>query len=329
MTTLAAASDPWGISGPGFLVGYLVLAAAVGTLSAAARRRLFAGNPATGRPALHPQQVAYLDGGPQRALHAALAGLRAAGVIGPAPADATGTGRGPVGARRRRAVLAPTGALPAGATGLDTAVYNAAGKRMTAAALARDPWVGAALGGLRQELETAGLLVGTPARARARRWALLVLAVAAVGVARVVVGVAGDHPVGFLVPLVLLVGVVGVVQFARSPTTARTGTTAVRTLRREHHHLSPDQSPAYATYGGDSAAMGVALYGTATFWSFDPDFASEVGIPRSEDTSSSGGYSGSGDGGGGSSGDGGGSSGGGGGGGGGCGGGGGGCGGGG
>jgi hypothetical protein len=61
-------------------------------------------------------------------------------------------------------------------------------------------------------------------------------------------------------------------------------------VRQSYQHLSPGQSPSYATYGAAGAAMGVALYGAASLYTMDPAFAAEAEIQR---ISASGGTSGS------------------------------------
>ena len=88
--------DTWGISGPTFLLAYLVLAVAVGVAVVRTRRALAdvsAERPAS-RMEERPYDVAYLNGGAQLAVTAALAGdanralvyltaAREAGVDGP------------------------------------------------------------------------------------------------------------------------------------------------------------------------------------------------------------------------------------------------------
>lgn len=282
----APAGDTWGVPGPAFLIGYLLLATAVVLLSVLARRRLFAGHGAPGHHQLHPQQAAHLHGGSRLALYTSLGGLRAANVIG----------TGPDGA------LAPTGQLWAGVTTLDTAVYNAAGRRLRARSLSADTWVVNALTELRTGLESAGLAVSPAARRTARLWSLLPAGVAALGLLRMAAGAANDKPVGYLIPVVAVLAVVAVAQYLRVPAATRAGTAAVAALRRENHYLSPTQSPSYATYGAGSVAMGVALFGTASLYAADPTFAAEAGIRRDDATGGGSGDSGSSSGGGDSSG---------------------------
>ncbi|HEX8629246.1 MAG TPA: TIGR04222 domain-containing membrane protein [Catenuloplanes sp.] len=258
------AGDTWGVPGPAFLIGYLLLAAAVVLLSVLARRRLFAGRGAPAHHQLHPQQAAHLHGGARLALYTSLGGLRAANVIG----------TGPDGA------LTPTGQLWAGVTPLDTAVFNAAGRRLRARSLSADTWVVNALTELRTGLESAGLAVSPAVRRAARRWSLLLAGVAALGLLRMAAGADNDKPVGYLIPIVAVLALVAVAQYFRVPAATRAGTAAVAALRRENHYLSPTQSPSYATYGAGSLAMGVALFGTASLYAADPAFATEAEVQR-------------------------------------------------
>src|SRR4051794_37939866 len=105
---LAAQGDTWGITGPSFLIIYAAAIVTVGVLAAVHRRILFAGNRGSHVERLDPQQLAYLNGGDRLAVYASLGGLRSAGAI-EGSADKT---------------LRQAGPLPAGATPLDSAVYN-------------------------------------------------------------------------------------------------------------------------------------------------------------------------------------------------------------
>lgn len=83
MTTLAAAGDTWGISGPTFLVGYIALAVVV-LIGASVVRRSIANAPAAGSAAgvaNRPHDVAYLNGGDELAVLSALTSMRVAGTI--------------------------------------------------------------------------------------------------------------------------------------------------------------------------------------------------------------------------------------------------------
>ncbi|HET6533096.1 MAG TPA: TIGR04222 domain-containing membrane protein [Actinoplanes sp.] len=283
--TLAAAGGTWGIPGPTFLVIYLAAVVGVAALSAVHRRILFRGDPSADAGRLGPQQVAYLGGRDRLAIYTAIGGLRAAGAIG------SGPGR----------TLVQTGQLPAGVTPLDTAVYNAAGRRVRGRDVVADQWVDAAVTQLREGLERAGLAVTAAQRRTARLWALAAGALVLLGVIRFVAGVQNDKPVGFLFPatfFAVILSIVAVVQANRVPTYA--ATRAIRDLRRQHTYLSPRQSPSYATYGAAGAAMGVALYGAASLYAMDPAFAAGAEIQRITASGGTSGFTG-GDGGGGSS----------------------------
>ena len=121
------------------------------------------------RPAIDrrptPVEVAFLIGGPARAAHAALAGLRAAGWVGVS----------------RPGVLASTGPAPRDATGLDHAVHAAADRHRRPGELRSDPQVAAALDAVRADLVGAGWLSTSEQRARVRHsaWPVLALAAAA------------------------------------------------------------------------------------------------------------------------------------------------------
>lgn len=276
---LTAQGDTWGISGPSFLLLYSALL--VGLLVAAAihRRIVFAGRRGASVDRLGPQQVAYLNGGDQLAVYAALGGLRGSGAIAGGPDK----------------LLYQSGPMPSGVTPLDTAVYNAAGRRIRARDLTRDEWVVAALRQLREGLEDQGLAV-SPAQSRAvRRWWLAGLALGLVGLARLIDGEQNGRPVGFL-QVALVVTLASFVLLIRKRRRAtRVATKGLAALRARHAHLAPSQSPSYQTYGPTDASMGVAIYGSATLFVMDPSFAADAEIQRV--------HAGSGDSGSGSSGD--------------------------
>jgi uncharacterized protein (TIGR04222 family) len=262
---LAAAGDTWGISGPTFLVFFISALIGVVVLSAIHRRILFAGRSGGDAARLHPQQVAYLTGRDRLAVYASLGGLRAAGAIGSGP-DRT---------------LTQTGPLPTGATPLDVAIYNAAGRRIRARDVNTDQWVTGAVRQLREGLEADGFAVAPGQRRTARVWALVAVVVLVAGAARLVDGMQNDRPVFFLFPLVFVAAVTAVLVYARANVAqTHAAARALRELRVRHLHLSPRHSPSYATYGSSDAAMGVALFGTASLFASDPAFAADAEVQR-------------------------------------------------
>ncbi|MEW1588758.1 TIGR04222 domain-containing membrane protein [Micromonospora vinacea] len=264
MNLHAASGDTWGISGPTFLRYYLVAVAVVVATAVYYRIRLAAGSTAamTAEP-LGPQQVAYLNGGPQLAVHAALGGLRGSGAIGVRP--------------DRR--LTTSGTAPSGLTPLEQAIHWAAHQHSRVGDLPRDERVRVALHQIRNGLEQRGLLTDDAQRGRARFWTTILIALLGLGVLRLFSGLFNGHPVGYLLLTVITLLIVTLV-LRRAPALTRAGRAALRDVRREHTHLAPASTPSYATYGAAGAAMGVALYGTATLWALDPGFAEQAEIQR-------------------------------------------------
>lgn len=263
--TLAATGDTWGIPGPTFLMYFITAIIVVAVVAAIHRRILFNGNSGTDASRLGPQQVAYLNGRDKLAVYTSIGGLRAAGAIGSGP-DKT---------------LVQTGHLPSGVTPLDTAVYNAAGRRIRARDITTDQYVVQAVGQLRDGLEEAGLAVTKGQQRAARAWALVGAVVVLIGIARLLDGFQNNKPIGFLFPLTffaLIMAILALTRASRAQTYA--ADKAMRGLRKQHTYLSPSQSPAYATYGAAGAAMGVALFGAASLYAMDPAFAADAEIQR-------------------------------------------------
>ena len=285
MPALSAPGDTWGISGPDFLLVYLG-AAAVFLVFAVVVRLLVTRSSYGAAPGRlpTPPEVAFLLGGRAQAAYSALARLRVAGVIG-------------VGAERG---LTVTGSVPAGATRLDLAVYAAAQRDVRARDLPDNSQVQSAVAELKDDVERAGWRLDSSARARARLGAYLLLGLTAFGVFRIVAGVMNDRGVFVLTGMCAITFVIGL-SLLRVPRLTRAGRLAVKETQARNLHLAPKQSPSWTTYGMDSAAMAVALYGTAALWVADPTFAAEAEVRRQ---ATSAGYSSSssgGDGGGGAS----------------------------
>lgn len=262
---LAAQGDTWGIPGPSFLIVYLGAVIAVAILAALHRRILYAGDRGSHVERLGPQQVAYLNGGDRLAVYAALGGLRSAGAIAGGP-DKT---------------LNQAGPLPADATPLDSAIYNAAGRRIRSRDITGDQWVVAALRQLREDLEAQGLAVPPARVTTARLWVLAGGALVLLGLARLIDGLQNDKPVVFLVVAVVIAVLMSISILKKTRRRAtRVADKGMTALRSRHDYLSPRQSPSYATYGASGAAMGVALFGTASLYTMDPAFAAEAEIQR-------------------------------------------------
>jgi uncharacterized protein (TIGR04222 family) len=254
----------WGITGPAFLALYLGAMVIVAVLATIHRKVLFRGNSDARVDDLGPQQVAFLNGGDRLAIYAALSGLRASGAIGAGPGH----------------TLTQTGPIPAGVTPLDAAVHNAAGRQVRARDLRDDQFVRSALDQLRDGLERRGLVNSKETLRTGRLWALAAAALLLVGILRLIAGIQNDKPVLLLLPLLFITGVLVLVLAMADRLATAAAVQGMRALRLRNGHLSPRQSPAYATYGASGAAMGVALFGAASLYDMDPAFAAEAQIQR-------------------------------------------------
>ncbi|WP_290062969.1 TIGR04222 domain-containing membrane protein, partial [Amycolatopsis solani] len=200
--------DPWGISGPDFVVLYIALLGAVllirRVVSGVASRR--AQRVDDGRPVAPPTvyQLAFLAGGPDRAVDAAIAAL---------------VDRGQLRVNSYKQV-SQAGARPS--EPLEQAVYDVAQLKTTAAIRARVRG-SAVMRALETGLDQQGLLASAAAERQARTFGLfLQLAVLALGLVRLVNGLSLGRPVGVLVFLVLLAAVLAIVAAVRrSKTGAR------------------------------------------------------------------------------------------------------------
>jgi uncharacterized protein (TIGR04222 family) len=283
MAVIAAPGDTWGISGPDFLAVFAGAAVVFGVYALIDRFLVTRRETGSPRRRAEPVEVAYLNGGAATAVHASLAGLRAAGLVAVASTGA----------------LNITGALPAGVSRLDHAVYEAAGRRVQANRLLSDAQVSTAAEAVRAGLVDAGWVLDDDQRARARRGGWLLLALGAFGFVRVIAGALNAKPTGYLAALTVAVVIAGLL-LRRVPKRTAAASRVLAEARRSYAHLEPKNSPSWATYGLVGGAMGVALFGTQALWAADPVFASEAGLRRpGTDSSSGGGGGGCGGGGGG------------------------------
>src|SRR5215218_10827385 len=186
--------DTWGISGPRFLVLYLVLLAVTVAGVVAARRRVLgapAGTAVLDR--LDRDEAAYLNGGCELVATTAVSVLLRAGHLA-----------SPASRRRRRRLVAGT-APPAGAHPVEWATYQLVADRPNhprwalGAELCREP----AMAALCERLRLAGLAPTPEQRTRHRAAGLWFLPLLALGAARVIAGTANGRPVGFLVALLI------------------------------------------------------------------------------------------------------------------------------
>ena len=247
--------DPWGISGPEFVQLYIVLLVVAlivrGIVSGVARQRAarVADVPAGPPPTVY--QLAYLAGGPDRAVDTAIAALVERGQLR-------------VNSYKQ---LSQAGPLPA--EPLERAVAETAQLKTTAmvrSQVRRSPVMQALENGLEQR----GLLVPAAALKQARTIGFaLQLAVLAVGVVRLVNGVSLHRPVGILVFLVLVAAVLTLLAWlGRTKTGTRQPTAAGHRLLGQARAASSGPMPGGMLAGGmllGGAAAAVALGGLAMY----------------------------------------------------------------
>jgi uncharacterized protein (TIGR04222 family) len=227
--------------------------------------------------------VAFLNGGADLALTAALSAMHRAGTIGTA-------GRG---------VVVATARPDARADELERAVHHAATTAVPRRRLAAAGGVASALHRIEQRLVAAGLLLSAERRVRIRLVGGWVLVLAALGVVRIVAGIANGQPVLFLILLVVLLLVIGVLLVARVPRRTRAGDALLRRLAADHHLLAPSVRPDWEVYGPAGAALSIGVFGVSALWAADPAFATELAAQRAAAQSAGGGYAGGGESGGG------------------------------
>ena len=223
----------WGMTGPEFLGLYLFLSILAGYGAWRHRFEVSTRGPEPRLDRLHPYAVAYLAGGPHRAVAAAVAALRSAGVV--EPQDQAGrtrlrtTGRPLIPSAGERPAWGTAGAEPsAAADDLDRVVLSLVQQGLPVHRAVDEPDGAAALERLRADLVQAGALLAPEQRAPARLAAVWPGLLAVLGAFRVSAGLANDRPVGFIAfGTVVMLGVTALVA-GRTPD--RTGPPATAAL---------------------------------------------------------------------------------------------------
>lgn len=277
-TALAAsriAADTWGISGPQFLGGYVLLGLAAAVYGFTQRARIIRTDHSRAHlaTALSPVETAMLFDD-RRPVLAGLAQLRGHQLI-----DSTGAPtRSPSGTEQQ--TLDPV------SRSMHRYMVGADARQRQVIYLARA--CGESIAALRNSLTDRGYLIGGEQRkalllAALPLWALLVF-----GIVRMFAGIANNHPIGYLA-LALIVVLICAFLVQRAPRLTRRGRIAKQESAHRNGHLRPTNAPAYAAYGPDSAAMATALFGATVLWSLDPGLASATGTLAAGGASSSGG----------------------------------------
>jgi uncharacterized protein (TIGR04222 family) len=271
----SAAADTWGISGPTFLLYFVVAAVLAFATTTGLRWMLRRGQPATAE--LHPYEIACLSNR-ELAVTASLAAFRVDDVI-------------EVGSDGLKIISRDPGAQ----TPLDEAVLHAIdqGTHSRVGTLALHPKVTRALYTLENRLRSQGLMTGDGLRTRYRLATIPLGLVIAIGLARLVSGIAGGKPVLFLVLLLVpvTIGWVALLLIVRLPQLTRAGVRELVAAQTRHRALNPSASPAWSTNGSDDMALAVALFGESALHAYDPEFAQVVTFQSSTGRLSTSSYS--------------------------------------
>lgn len=279
---LVAAGDTWGISGPQFLAVYVPLVLVAVVVGFWLRSRVRGADPETDAVAapgaeLTSPELGMLYGD-QNAVLAAMARLRGVEAIDSAAAPVR-----PLTAQER-----------GGLDPFTVSVYDrlAAGHGKTVGAI-----VGGSLDALRARMVDLGYFPGPDMRHGLRDAGMPILVTGALGVVRIIAGASHGNPVGLLVVLVIAQAF-GYWLVVRKPRLTALGVRARDAVSERNRHLRPTNSPSYATYGAESAAVAAAVFGIGALVALDPGLAQAVAPPSTSGGGDGGGDSGGGDGGG-------------------------------
>jgi uncharacterized protein (TIGR04222 family) len=256
--------DTWGISGPQFLLIYLVLLAVAVLAVVLVRRWVLAADGAAAPARLDLYEIAELNGGGALVATTAVSSLLRKG------------GLASSSRRRSQPARLVAGTAPGpDAHPVEWAVYQqvAAGPNRRLRDVQAALEGSTALAAVRQRLRLGGLAPTPEQRARCRAAVLWFLPLLALGVARVVAGRANGRPVGFLVALLAVTVVVAAVLVVRVPNATELGRRTLQGLRAEQPRPAAGATPAELT-------LGTALFGAGVLWAADTDTALLLRVPR-------------------------------------------------
>ena len=243
--------DLLNLTGPKFLIAYLFLLAGAVALAKALvwASRTPSEGPDFESVALDPYEVAYLTGGDEPAADAAIASLVHRGAVTVYPAERMIKAREamPPGLHRLERAVAPD---------TEAKEYE---RTIAAARKAAKP----ALEVTRKRLATLGLLMDDgPVWSARLLQTIPILTVLLLGLAKIQVGLSRDKPVGFLVVLCLVTGLIEFGFVVMRPHRSRWGDHMLKHLRLQNAALRLTGSRRAADLAGQDLALAVALFGT-------------------------------------------------------------------
>lgn len=263
---LTTAAGGWGITGEQFLLGYGALCAAAGAGVWTAYRRALGppAGPLEPLPDLAVAQIALINEGPDAATTAAAARLYYDGIV-------RGTDDG---------TLAATGELEADAEPVEREVFETVRREpgLSVEQIRERVCESATMQALSEPLRRTGLLLEESQARRVRRLWIAPALLSALGVLRILTGLAEGRPVLVLCIMTAIAGAAAAWLLVLRPTGTRRGNDAIERLRRVHDPL-PGRASA------SQIALTAALFGVGTLWLAESAIASALGVPREEDPS--------------------------------------------
>jgi uncharacterized protein (TIGR04222 family) len=243
--------NPLDLSGPEFLGLYAKLAVAA-IVAGFLLRRIVEGFGVAGAgvpSSLAAHEFAYLRGGFDAVAEATLATLIRRGAIA---ADDTSN---------RLVLASPAGAI-ASKNRLESDFLASLDREASLPARVMRDRVAALADRLFEPLEQRGFAFSAEQRRSLRlAFCLPMVAVLALGVAKVAVGLARSRPVSILVLFCILTAIGAVAMFARRPIATAAGRTALRRARAENEALRETAARRTANLSPDDVAMAVGLFG--------------------------------------------------------------------
>lgn len=234
--------NPFNLRGPEFLEFFLLLFAVCGAASMVARwaLRMPAGAAGPRHCALDALEVALLAGGRDRAFHAAVARLAAAGLLEVDAVERT---------------LCPRGGARAGSA-LEQRILEEVGNVLRMPIREVKAKVGPSLEAAQARLRSLGLLPESNAAVvvSAGLWVIL----AAFGAVKIAIGTSRHRPAGILALLVVVALVLALGFATNSPVRSRLGDNALAVLQSSNDGLRSAAGACPADVG-----LSVALFGTA------------------------------------------------------------------
>lgn len=259
--SLVIAANPFDFAGVDFLKFYGVLFG-FALIAAFIARRVLADDPTPAdRDAVSPTEAAFLAGGMERALHAAISHMLHAGQLKLTETPTKLLGVISTGVDRRLVADAP---LASDVDPLERVTYEAASVKDGATAADLSQVAAKVCPTIRGRLADRGLVGRHPLVDPSRIVPALVLwIVAAIGAIKIAVGLARDKPVGFLVLAALATIAISLLFLSRRRVTPR-GERLVAQLREQHRPLAAIDPTNPTGIAANDVAMAVALFGVMT-----------------------------------------------------------------